>query len=173
MDCFQCEADLHPDHDCNTVFREKISKLETDLAGWKSNIDHWKTLDKVSRVLIDGYHKECESLKENISIAVTVLREIDKHNEYISGDAAREGLRLMGWYCNNASGCDDSSCCRHHGEIFKVGDSVEKFTGDYQLTGIIRAVFITSKNATRYVVEHKPGFLHIYAAANIRKVDHI
>jgi hypothetical protein len=53
---------------------------------------------------------------------------------------------------------------------FKVGDIVEKYTGDYQLTGEVRAVFTTRRGATRYVVEHSPGFLHIYSESNLRNV---
>ena len=56
-------------------------------------------------------------------------------------------------------------------EEFKVGDVVEKYTGDYQLKGIVVAKFFTTANKERYVVEHVPGFLHIYSANNIRKVQ--
>lgn len=55
-------------------------------------------------------------------------------------------------------------------EPFNIGQRVEKFTGDYQLKGEVRAVFTTKAGKTRYVVEHDPGFLHIYAPANIRPV---
>lgn len=55
-------------------------------------------------------------------------------------------------------------------ETFQVGDAVEKYTGDYQLKGEVRAVFTTKAGKTRYVVEHEPGFLHIYSGANIRKL---
>jgi hypothetical protein len=54
--------------------------------------------------------------------------------------------------------------------VFKVGARVEKFTGDYQLRGEVRARFTTKAGKTRYVVEHDPGFLHIYSAANLRAV---
>lgn len=50
---------------------------------------------------------------------------------------------------------------------FKIGDYVRKFTGDYQLDGEVRAVFTTISGKTRYVVEHEPGFLHIYGEANL------
>ena len=53
----------------------------------------------------------------------------------------------------------------------KIGDRVEKFTGDYQLTGEVRSVFTTKAGKTRYVVEHEPGFLHIYGPSNIRKIQ--
>jgi hypothetical protein len=50
----------------------------------------------------------------------------------------------------------------------KIGDTVEKYTGDYHLKGEIRSVFTTKSGKERYVVEHEPGFLHIYSAINIR-----
>ena len=53
----------------------------------------------------------------------------------------------------------------------KVGDRVLKYTGDYQLEGVIVAVFKTLADKTRYVVEHKGGLLHIYSEANIRLVQ--
>lgn len=52
-----------------------------------------------------------------------------------------------------------------------VGDIVEKYTGDYQLQGEIRAIFVTKLGKTRFVVEHAPGFLHIYSENNIRKIS--
>jgi len=52
---------------------------------------------------------------------------------------------------------------------FGVGDLVEKFKGDYQLSGEVRAVFTTRAGKTRYVVEHTPGFLHIYSGEVLRK----
>lgn len=52
----------------------------------------------------------------------------------------------------------------------KVGDRVEKYTGDYQLEGEIVAKFYTTSNKLRFVVEHKPGFLHIYSDKNLRLV---
>lgn len=54
-----------------------------------------------------------------------------------------------------------------------VGDKVLKYTGDYQLAGEVRAVFTTRAGKTRYVVEHDPGFLHIYSEANLRKIDQL
>lgn len=51
---------------------------------------------------------------------------------------------------------------------FRVGDHVEKFTGDYHLSGEVRAVFTTRAGKTRYVVEHFKGLLHIYSASNLR-----
>lgn len=52
----------------------------------------------------------------------------------------------------------------------KVGDVVLKYTGDYQLEGEIRSIFTTKQGKVRYVVEHKPGFLHIYSESNIKHV---
>lgn len=51
---------------------------------------------------------------------------------------------------------------------FHVGDQVEKYTGDYQLPGEVRAVFTTRAGRVRIVVEHYPGFLHIYGPHNLR-----
>lgn len=52
--------------------------------------------------------------------------------------------------------------------IFSVGDRVEKWTGDYQLPGEVRAAFTTRAGKIRYVVEHDCGILHIYSGANLR-----
>ena len=52
--------------------------------------------------------------------------------------------------------------------MFNIGDKVEKYTGDYQLEGVVVSVFQTTAGKTRYVVEHDPGFLHIYGEANLR-----
>jgi hypothetical protein len=54
---------------------------------------------------------------------------------------------------------------------FKVGDLVEKYTGDYQISGYIVAVFSTCSGNIRYVVEHFKGLLHIYSAANLRPAE--
>lgn len=54
---------------------------------------------------------------------------------------------------------------------FAIGQRVEKFTGDYQLEGTVRAVFQTGSGKVRLVVEHDPGFLHIYSPANLRPVQ--
>ncbi|ORE90958.1 hypothetical protein [Aurantimonas sp. 22II-16-19i] len=53
-------------------------------------------------------------------------------------------------------------------KLFAIGDRVEKFTGDYQIAGEVRSVFTTLAGKTRYVVEHSPGFLHIYGPSNLR-----
>ena len=52
----------------------------------------------------------------------------------------------------------------------KVGDRVLKHSGDYQLEGEVRAVFTTKAGKVRYVVEHEPGFLHIYSDANLMRM---
>lgn len=49
-----------------------------------------------------------------------------------------------------------------------IFDPVMKCTGDYNLPGIIVSIFHTTAGRERFVVEHKPGFLHIYSASNIR-----
>lgn len=55
---------------------------------------------------------------------------------------------------------------------YKIGDKVEKFTGDYRAIGEVRGVFTLSNGAVRYCVEHKAegggSFVHIYSAKNIR-----
>ena len=53
-------------------------------------------------------------------------------------------------------------------QTIKVGDRVRKVTGDYRLNGTVVSVFQTLKGATRYVVEHTPGFLHIYGPQNLK-----
>ncbi len=55
--------------------------------------------------------------------------------------------------------------------VFRLGDRVEKCTGDYQLLGVIVALFTTTKGHIRCVVEHEPGFLHIYSLNNIRRIE--
>ena len=54
---------------------------------------------------------------------------------------------------------------------FHVGDQVEKFTGDYQLPGEVRSVFVTRLGRVRLVVEHPAGFCHIYSEANLRALE--
>lgn len=53
-------------------------------------------------------------------------------------------------------------------EELEVGDRVLKYTGDYQLLGEIVAKFYTTTGKLRYVVEHSPGFLHIYSGGCLR-----
>lgn len=52
---------------------------------------------------------------------------------------------------------------------FAIGDHVLKHTGDYQLEGEVRGVIMTKAGKVRYVVEHSPGFLHIYSATQIKE----
>lgn len=54
---------------------------------------------------------------------------------------------------------------------FKLGQRVEKFTGDYKLEGVVVSVFLTLADRERYVVEHEPGFLHIYGPNNLREAS--
>ncbi len=58
---------------------------------------------------------------------------------------------------------------------FKVGDLVEKHTGDYRAKGEVRGVFTMSRGAVRYVVEHKAegggSFCHIYSGQNLRLLE--
>lgn len=54
------------------------------------------------------------------------------------------------------------------GVMFSIGQRVEKYTGDYHLEGEIRSMFTTRAGKVRFVVEHDPGFLHIYGPGNIR-----
>ncbi len=56
-------------------------------------------------------------------------------------------------------------------EQFNIGDRVIKHTGDFQLSGEVRAVFTTAAGKPRFVVEHSPlapGLLHIYSPANLK-----
>jgi len=52
----------------------------------------------------------------------------------------------------------------------EVGTKVLKYSGDYQLEGEVRAIFTTKRGKLRYVVEHEPGFLHIYSEKNIKEI---
>lgn len=59
---------------------------------------------------------------------------------------------------------------------FRVGDRVEKISGDYRAYGEVRAVFSAHDGGpTRYVVRHSAEgggyFCHIYSAANLRMVE--
>lgn len=55
--------------------------------------------------------------------------------------------------------------------LFDVGQKVLKYTGDYTLPGEVRARFTTKAGNVRYVVEHEPGFLHIYSEHNLRLLE--
>ena len=58
---------------------------------------------------------------------------------------------------------------------FKVGDPVEKHTGDYHAKGEVRGIFAMNNGAIRYVVEHPASgggsFCHIYSEKNLRRVE--
>lgn len=58
---------------------------------------------------------------------------------------------------------------------FTVGDRVEKVTGDYRITGEVRAVFTAWEGgpvrlAVSHAAEGGGRFLHIYSPANLRKI---
>lgn len=55
-------------------------------------------------------------------------------------------------------------------KVIAVGDRVEKFTDDYVYYGTVRSIFTNLKGATRYVVEHDHGFLHICRPTDVRAV---
>lgn len=58
------------------------------------------------------------------------------------------------------------------GAEFEIGQTVEKFTGDYAAKGEVRGIFTMTSGAVRYAVEHKAegggSFCHIYSARNLR-----
>lgn len=56
-------------------------------------------------------------------------------------------------------------------DIFQVGDHVEKHTGDYQLPGVVIGINETAIGKPLYAVEHFAGFVHLYSASNLRKID--
>jgi len=51
---------------------------------------------------------------------------------------------------------------------FKVGDRVEKVTGDYKFEGFVVSVFQRRNGLWRLVVENPAGILHIYSESNLR-----
>ncbi len=57
---------------------------------------------------------------------------------------------------------------------FKVGDKVEKVTGEYRIKGEVRAVFTKKDGVTRLVVEHEAegggSFLHVYGSTNLQLI---
>ena len=60
-------------------------------------------------------------------------------------------------------------------ERFKVGDAVEKFTGDYTGPGFVRDVIMLPSGKIRYLVGHRISggsgeFLHIYSENNLREL---
>ena len=57
---------------------------------------------------------------------------------------------------------NDSTC------PFRVGDQVEKITGDYRFDGEVRAVFEKRSGQVRLVVEDDRGILHIYNPTQLR-----
>lgn len=54
--------------------------------------------------------------------------------------------------------------------VFAIGDLVRKVSGDYQLDGVVVSVFAKLDGKIRYVVEHEPGFLHIYTDKNLQPI---
>ena len=55
--------------------------------------------------------------------------------------------------------------------IYNIGGIVKKYTGDYQLKGVIVSVFRALVGRVCYVVQHGPGFLHIYSGGNMRLLE--
>lgn len=55
---------------------------------------------------------------------------------------------------------------------FRIGQPVEKFTGDYTAKGEVRGIFAMKSGPVRYVVEHQAegggSFCHIYSEKNLR-----
>lgn len=53
--------------------------------------------------------------------------------------------------------------------MFKIGDKVEKYTGEAIWNGVIVAVYHTTKGSLRYVVEVNPqGFQMIAVPSQLR-----
>jgi hypothetical protein len=113
---------------------------------------------------------------------VRAMARLEKKVDAIHDDIRREQLRKAAMAAGDRiksleaklaeseeamSRAKDSAA--YHAAPFKVGESVLKI-GDYELPGKIRAIFSTSKGYIRYVVEHSPGFLHIYSEKNLSKV---
>jgi hypothetical protein len=58
---------------------------------------------------------------------------------------------------------------------FKIGELVEKWTGDYTGRGRVRGICVLENGKTRYLVGHRieggtGEFLHVYASGNLRPV---
>lgn len=64
--------------------------------------------------------------------------------------------------------------CRASEPLFEIGDRVFKHTGDYNVEGEVRGVIFKMNGELRYAVEIAAAgggsFLHIYSAANLRKL---
>ena len=59
---------------------------------------------------------------------------------------------------------------------FETGQTVLKWTGDYQGPGIVRGIAGLANGKLRYLVGHKieggiGEFLHVYAEGNLREID--
>jgi len=57
---------------------------------------------------------------------------------------------------------------------YAVGDRVVKTSGDYSLSGEVRAAFTTKAGKVRFVVDHgpvAPGLLHIYGPTNLESEE--
>jgi hypothetical protein len=59
---------------------------------------------------------------------------------------------------------------------FEIGQTVYKWTGDYNGPGVVRGISALADGKLRYLVGHrieggKGEFLHVYAAGNLREVD--
>ena len=59
---------------------------------------------------------------------------------------------------------------------FKIGQWVEKWTGDYTGPGIVRGISTLASGRLRYLVGHRieggiGEFLHVYAEGNLRMTD--
>ena len=50
---------------------------------------------------------------------------------------------------------------------FKIGDRVNKITGDYKFQGTVVAAFTRLNGLERYVVENGDGILHIFSEKNL------
>jgi hypothetical protein len=57
---------------------------------------------------------------------------------------------------------------------FRIGDAVEKFGGDYQATGTVRAVFTLGNGAIRYAVQfNEIPLVHILSEHQLRSTTDI
>lgn len=71
----------------------------------------------------------------------------------------------MGCLCHHYPDCP----CGVPEPKFKIGDRVEKYTGDYSAFGEVRAVYSTKRGRLRYVVEIEPqGFQMIWGDKELR-----